>query len=437
MTKTPYKTHLLAAAAVAALAVPASAFAAGFQLKEQSVSGQGTSFAGITAGGNGDISSMFFNPANLGLTNGAEVVQTVTAVVPQSELETSRGTRSRALGGSNISGLTSTNDIAQNAAVPAGYIGYAINSRLKIGLSANSPWGLVTAYPENWVGRYHGIRSDLKTYNFTPTIAYHVHPMVTLGAGVQFQYAKAKLSSAIDAGAAVGAPGRFDTIADAVGGDWGYGLTAGVLVEPMKGTRIGLSYRSAVKHELEGDLTFATPPGTPAALNARFTKQQITAKLVTPEIVTLGAAHEITPNWAVMADVQWTNWSRFRTLQINASNPAFSSTTDEHWKDTWFYTVGSAYKLSDALTLRAGLAYDKGAVGTDFRTPRIPEQDRYWVSVGVGYQMTESFRVDAAYSHVFVPKADVNLTDTGTRGNLTARYKSSIDIAGVQARITF
>ena len=437
MNRKSFKTHLLAAAAVAAIAAPASAHAAGFQLKEQSVSGQGTSFAGVTAGGNGDASAMFFNPATMGLVKGGQVVQTATGVMPQSKLESASGTRSRALGGSTISGVTSDGDIAQDAIVPSGYIVYSVTDALKVGLSGNSPWGLVTAYPENWVGRYHGIRSSLRTYNFTPTVSYQVHPMLTLGAGVQFQYAKAKLSSGIDAGASVRRPGAFDTIGDAVGDDWGWGITAGALIEPMKGTRIGLSYRSAVKHELEGNLTFATPPGTPGALAAQFQTQKIKAKLVTPEVVNFGLVQDITPNWAVMADIQWTNWSRFRTLRINAANAAFSSSTDENWNDTWFYALGTTYKVNDALTLRTGVAFDKGAVDTEFRTPRIPEQDRYWVSIGAGYKVTEAFQIDAAYSHVFVPGADINLIDTGTRGNLTAKYKSSIDIIGVQARLSF
>ncbi|WP_448190553.1 OmpP1/FadL family transporter [Azospirillum sp. sgz301742] len=435
MTRKSLKTSLLVA--VAAIAAPMSVHAAGFQLKEQSVSGQGTSFAGVTAGGNGDASAMFYNPAAMGLVKGGQFVQTVTGVLPRSKLESASGTRSRALGGTNISGVASDSDIAQDAIVPSGYIVYSISDALKVGLSANGPWGLVTDYPENWVGRYHGIRSDLRTYNFTPTVSYQVNPMLTLGAGVQIQYAKAKLSSAIDAGAGVRRPGAFDAIGDAVGDDWGWGFTAGALVEPMKGTRIGLSYRSAVKHMLEGDLSFSTAPGTPGALAAQFQTQKITSKLVTPEVAGFGLVQDITPDWAVMADVQWTNWSRFGTLRINAANPAFSSTTEEHWHDTWFYALGTTYKVNDALTLRTGVAFDKGSVDTEFRTPRIPEQDRYWVSIGAGYKVTEALQIDAAYSHVFVPSADIALTDTGSRGNLTAKYKGSIDIIGVQARFSF
>lgn len=436
---TPSRRTRVAAATIAitALAAPATALAAGFALKEQSVSGQGTSYAGVTAGANGDASSMFFNPATMGLVKGGQFVQTFAGVMPTSKLESASGTRTRALGGSAISGVTTDDDIAQDAVVPSGYLVYSITDALKVGISGNGPWGLVTAYPENWTGRYHGIRSDLRTYNFMPAVSYQISPMITVGAGLQIQYARAKLSSGIDAGAAVGLPGRFDVIGDAVGGDWGWGATAGVLIEPMKGTRIGLAYRSAVKHELTGDLTFAVGAGTPAALAARFTKQDIAAKLVMPEIASIGFVHELSPEWSVMADVQWTNWSRFRTLRVEAANPALSSTTEEHWKDTWFYALGTSYAVSDALVLRSGVAYDKGAVGTDYRTPRIPENNRFWISVGAGYKLSDSVQLDAAYSHVFVPGTDEALVEASSRGNLIARYKSRIDIVGVQGRLSF
>ncbi|AWU93309.1 OmpP1/FadL family transporter [Azospirillum ramasamyi] len=438
------RTRLMTAAAALAVTAPiataSTAFAAGFALKEQSVSGQGTAYAGVTAGGNGDASSMYYNPATMGLVSGIEAVQTATGIIVKSKVESASATRARQLGGTAISGNASPGDIAQDAIVPAGYFVYSINDDLKVGLSANGPWGLVTDYGDSWIGRYHGIRSDLRTYNFVPTVSYRINPMITIGGGVQIQYAKAKLSQSSDFGASrLGRPGALDVKSDVTGDDWGWGVSLGALIEPMKGTRIGVGYRSAVKHTLKGNISFT---GLPPALAGALPSQSANADLITPEIASLGLYHEVNDRWAVMADVQWTNWSRFKELRVNIANPALTSVTEEHWKDTWYYALGTSYKVTDKLTLRGGIAFDKGAVDVEFRTPRIPEQNRYWVSVGAGYQVTDSLRVDAAYSHVFVPKASVNLTDDLTgpeagRGNLTAEYKNSIDLIGLQAKFTF
>ncbi|HYG85627.1 MAG TPA: outer membrane protein transport protein [Azospirillum sp.] len=427
MIRNSLKTHLLAAAAVAALAAPITAHAAGFQLKEQSVSGQGTSFAGVTAGGNGDASAMFFNPAAMGLVQGNEIVGSLTGILPYSKIENARATRAQAVGGTPIVGNANPGDAGQDALLPAGYGVYSLNPDVKLGLAVTAPWGLITKYPGNWVGRYHGITSDLQTINIQPTVSYRVAPTLTVGGGLQFQRAKARLTGANDAG-------LFDIYNDLEGDDWGWGGVAGVMFEPAKGTRLGLSYRSAVKHELSGDVSFSGAPFTIPTTGAH-------AKLVTPEIVSFGAYQDITDRWAVMADVTWTNWSRFRELAVFLNNGT-TNITEERWKDSWFFSVGTSYKVTDALTLRGGVAYDKSPIPDEFRTPRIPDEDRFWVSIGAGYKVTEALQLDAAYTHIFVRDSTLNLTDDFSlpergRGNLSGKYKNHVDIIGVQARYSF
>lgn len=440
MSAQTLRNRLLTAAAALAVGAPMPVLAAGFALKEQSVSGQGTAYAGVTAGGNGDASAMFYNPAAMGLVSGNQVVQTATGVFISTKAQDVSATRARGLGGTAISGSRDVGDIGQDAMIPAGYFVYSVNDDLKLGLSANGPWGLVTNYGDNWAGRYHGIRSDLRSYNFAPTVSYKINPMITLGGGVQIQYVKAKLSQASDFAVRVGrTPGSLDVVSDVVGDDWGWGLNFGVMVEPMKGTRIGAAYRSAVKHTLTGNVSFS---GLPAALAPLLPGQSASADLTTPDIASLGIYHEVTDRWAVMADLQWTNWSRFHELRVNVANPALSSVTEEKWKDTWFVALGTSYKLTDDITLRGGVAFDKSSVDSQYRTPRIPEQNRYWISFGAGYRFNETLTVDAAYSHLFIPDTSVSLTDnlTGSnsgRGNLNVNYKSSIDLLGVQAKISF
>ena len=116
--------------------------------------------------------------------------------------------------------------------------------------------------------------------------------------------------------------------------------------------------------------------------------------------------------------------------------------TDENWDDSWFFALGAAYKWNEKLTLRAGVAYDQTPVSDQYRTPRIPDEDRYWVSIGAGYQFTDSIRTDIGYSHIFANKAKLNLRDnlTGSdafRGNLTADYRAHVDVIALQTKITF
>ncbi len=123
-------------------------------------------------------------------------------------------------------------------------------------------------------------------------------------------------------------------------------------------------------------------------------------------------------------------------------NPAQpDNVTEENWTDTWFAAVGATWKATDTLTFRAGVAYDKSPVTDANRTPRIPDSDRYWVAAGATYAPRSWISFDLALTHIFMPNASVDQTTGGTdntlRGNLNARYDSSIDIIVFGGRIKF
>ncbi|HYD31955.1 MAG TPA: outer membrane protein transport protein, partial [Azospirillaceae bacterium] len=207
MNGTFHKVSLPACAAIGALLAASSSWAAGFALRDQSASGLGTAFAGGTAGATDDASGIFFNPAVIGLLPGSEVSASATFIAPQSKLHDGRAARAAALGGSTISGPSSTGDAAEDALVPAGYGVWAASPDLRFGLAVTSPWGLVTEYDDNWIGRYHGIHSELLTVNVNPVVAYRLAPRLTVAGGVQVQYATADLSQAVDVGGILAAMG--------------------------------------------------------------------------------------------------------------------------------------------------------------------------------------------------------------------------------------
>ncbi len=75
----------LGSAALAALAGAPSAEAGGFAIREQSAYGQGSSFAGIAAGGS--LSSMFWNPATLAGVSVFELEGVASGVFPDSDVD--------------------------------------------------------------------------------------------------------------------------------------------------------------------------------------------------------------------------------------------------------------------------------------------------------------------------------------------------------------
>lgn len=440
---------VLAAAAAMSLAATGSSVAAGFAIKEQSPAALGNAFAGATAEA-GDISYMFFNPAGLTRHDGTQALSGISYIAPRSEPGSVSGST---IAGVPIGGGSGGGDISENAFVPVLYGMHSLSDRLKLGVGLNAPFGLETDYEPGWAGRYHALNSQLTTINLNPAVAYRVTERVSLGAGLQVQYVDTDLSNAIDfgsIGALAGIPGAVPTQQDGrvevEGDDIGVGFNLGALVSLDSGTRLGFAYRSQVAHSIEGDADFRLDSaGVGAALRGatgQFTDTGAQADLTLPDMLSFGVYHEITPQWAIMAEAQYTRWSKFDDLVITFDNPAQDpSLTEENWEDVWFGAVGVTYRPQPALALRFGVAYDESPIPDSTRTPRIPANDRQWVAIGASYEANNWLTVDAGYTHIFVDDSRISLDagDPGNtfRGDLDASFDNAIDIATIQAIMRF
>jgi long-chain fatty acid transport protein len=438
-----------AVVAISLLAAGGSAQAAGYAIKEQSTTAQGTAFAGATASA-ADVTYMFFNPAALGWVEKIEFAAVATLAAPKLELE--RSSASTILG-TPISGRTTEDDIGENVVVPAFYAALPLPAGLRAGLGVNVPFGLETNYSRGWVGRYHGVKSELVTLNVNPALAWRPVDWLSAGVGFQAQYADGTLTSAVDFGT-IGAvsgipgsvPGGQDGFARTEGDDWAYGWNAGAIVEPLAGTRLGVAYRSEIEHTLRGDADFSGDAAGIADIirgsTSAFTDTDADLSVTTPASLSFGVHQDLTERVAVMAEAQWTDWSVFDQLTIKFDNPAQpDSVTEEEWRDTWFFALGTTFRATDELTLRAGVAYDQTPVKDKFRTPRIPDGDRYWLSLGAGWRPLAWLDIDAAFTYIDLEDTHVRLaaSDTGStfRGNLDADYRSYIILLGLSARMRF
>ncbi|MBE9553115.1 MAG: TonB-dependent receptor, partial [Proteobacteria bacterium] len=218
-------------------------------------------------------------------------------------------------------------------------------------------------------------------------------------------------------------------IGEVTGDDWGYGVTLGILAELSDSTRLGLGYRSQIKHTLEGDFTVA----------GGFV-DTVSADLTTPDQVTAGFYHDISEQFAIMGEVGWTGWNSFDEIRIVGDTIGTVSVTPEDWDNSWFYGLGATWRANEKLTLRSGIAFDQSPVPDNRRTPRIPDEDRTWVSLGLNYSLSPAISIDAGYTHIFVSDPVVNLAagyTTPAAPALTATYEASVDIVALSATFRF
>lgn len=440
-------TALLAASGLVSLFLIGDAAASGFQLREQSGTGQGTSFAGMTAGGE-DISAMYFNPAALGRYSGNRVLATASRIVPKSTFKDGVATRSS---GVAISGSPTHGDAGKDATLPAMYAmwdprksGIAGLERLRFGLAVNVPWGLETEYGSDWLGRYHATQSAIQTLAIAPTASFDLGSGFTLGASVVAQRIEAKLGKAVNVNQILTTGG--DAFSMLYGNDEGAvgGRFGALWTSPGGGTNLGVAYHTELRHTLKGEAKFFSAPAALVANNL-LRDTTIETRVALPEIASFGFQQRIWEGFTLAGEASWTRWSKVQELRIKFASGRADDVTPLKWKDTMFVALGAIWKPSQSgpWTLRFGVAHDETPVPDADRTPRIPDQDRTWFSAGASYEWG-ALGFDLGYSYIVAKPARVMLSDTGAttdpnrfRGNLNGTFDAKVHIFTGQARLAF
>ena len=452
----PIRT-VIATAVTAALVTltSAGAHAAFFQLAENSPAALGNAFAGGAAIAE-DASTVWYNPAGLTRLNGTQFVVGGYFIKPSLEFDKTSANRATALGGGAISGGNG-GDAGENAIVPNFYYAQRLNEGLTFGVGLNVPFGLATDYDDDWVGRYHANRSEIRTININPALGYKVSDALSLGAGISYQKIEAELTQAVDFGslcalggapfAGCAAPGANDGSASVEADDDAWGFNLGTLWQAGEATRIGLAYRSKTKYTLKGTFDVTAPSALAASAGSSvggIVYSGAQAHVTLPETLSLSAHHVLTPHWTVMGDITRTRWSRLPELRIDFDSSQTDAVTTLDLKDVNRYSVGVNYAPNSTWTYRAGVAIDQTPTPNEIaRTPRLPDEDRLWLAFGFGYKSSDAVSFDVSYGYIKVDDAAINKSagapggEHFLRGSLVGNYEADTHILTGQVNWKF
>lgn len=432
--------------------------AAAFQLKENSAKGLGRAFAGSTSAWD-DASVVATNPASMRLLNGRQFQADLSAISFSAKMEDIYSARNAgptgAGKGSPISGGNG-GDAGMIAPVPAAYfhVPFGENDNMHFGLSLTAPFGFKTDYDRNWVGRYHGTKTDLKAVDLGAAFSYDVNPYVSFGASVFVEHLTIELGQAVDFGAVAfsaskGAsaglgivPGSADGSSTIEGNNNAVGYVIGGTFSPTENTNIALSYRSKVEHKITGGKARFDVPGNVEALLhlkalGQFVDTSGKATVTLPASATLSVTHKINDRWMVMGDVSRTAWApAFDTVTVDFASNQADSVLAFKYKDTTFGSLGTEYKLSDTITLRGGVAYDESPTSYAHRDVRVPDVTRKWLSFGLGWTPKENTEFNFGYTHLFTNEPAINAT-TATGNVLQGKYKVAGDILAASINYKF
>ena len=435
-----------------------SADASGFQIRENSVKNMGRANAGTTVAW-GDASVVLNNPAAMSNLDKTTFQADVTVIDLTADFD---GTGTSAVGSPLHGG--NGGDPGEATAVPAIAAVFPLSGSLDnvtLGASISAPFGLKTDYDPDWVGRYSAITSDVKTIDLTLSAAIAFSEKLSVGVGVIYQHADVTLSNAVDFGTQLCAlsapvvpgvsncavpaypfhPESSDALATVKGDDNDWGFVFGVQFQPTDNVAIGYSHRTEIHHTLTGNATFdhsdVRVPATFAALGVHaYDNGPIWANLDTPSTDTVSVLWNVNDSFRVMADAQLTGWSSLEAVDIYRNGGAQLAHEPFNWDDTMFYSLGGEWDLSDAFTFRAGVGFDETPTNDAARTPRLPDNDRTVFSLGMTWNASEAFSVDAAYMRVQIDTPSVNtVSSSGSR--LVGDFDGHADLLGVSAQYRF
>lgn len=426
------KLNVLIGAAM--LGISGFATAAGFALIEQSASGMGNAYAGGAASAD-DASTIFFNPAGMSRLNGKQIMVAGHLIKPSAKFSDTGSTPAAFQTSNNGNG----GDAGGLAFVPNAYFAMEINPQTRFGVGINAPFGLQTEYDDNWIGRFQAKKSKIEAINLNPSVSYDINPTVALGAGLNYQHITGELTSAVNYSAAAGGAlgPNLEGVTTIKGSDAAWGYNFGALFTLSPETRVGLAYRSKIKYDLSGTISFSNVPG-PLAANPLVANGDVKLPITMPDSFSLSTLHQLNNMWDVMADATWTGWSVLQELKIDRSNGTNVLTVQERWKNTWRFSVGTNYHYNEQWTARAGIAVDEAPVSDAYRTARIPDNDRTWISLGGQYKASQQSTFDFGYAHLFVKDSTIaDMQAAQGKGNLVGTYSNSVDILSVQYAYNF
>ncbi|KQW82352.1 OmpP1/FadL family transporter [Brevundimonas sp. Root1279] len=415
-----------AGVAVAALvsAVAAPAMAGSFYLQEQSARGAGRAYSG--EGADRGVASMWWNSAAIA-RSGREASVGLHGLLLRSTVENA-GSSITYPGGitAPVRGLDRANDPIESGLAPNFAVATPIGDRFAVGLSIAAPYNFTTKYAPASFARYDALTSELRTVDAGLTAAMQVTDWLDVGVGLDAQHVDAKLTSALPNLS----PALPDGHSSLEGDGWDFGWNAGAQAHFGK-LDLGLSYRSSIEHELDGDIAISGLLGPLAGANV---ESEGVAAFNTPWFATVSARYAVNDRLTLNAQVNRIGWSEFDAIRV--SYPTGGDTIAQNYTDVTTGAVGFDYQATDRVTVRGGVGYDPTPTRDDERTARIPDADRWLFSAGSSIKASESATIDLGLTYIAFSDTEIHSDRTfysGTPAATTSHLRGDVTGYGVVA----
>jgi len=314
-------------------------------------------------------------------------------------------------------GPTFTSDDSGESFAPLGSFVRPINEDWYFGFTV-----LGSAFSEDfgsdWVGRYFIQEYDLINLNAFPSIAYKINEQWSVAASLSVQYTTYEQTKAVP-----NDPGLPDGQLTVDADGFAAGFATSAMYQLSDKTRFGLTYRSEIDADIDGNGNFSgLGPITESLLDMAGllgAKVNITSR--TPQGVTVGAYHEFDDGGAIAVDVVWIDFSRFVLSEIFVNGDQIVENSIKY-DDIWAISLGYTRPISERWAVGIGGFLVDDMVDDENRTLTLRLDDIWALGVGVEWHWTETRSLFGTFNYIQLGDAPVTSPDIPGIGAVTGVY---------------
>ena len=405
---TTQKTAMLGLLLACVLAAAAPTWAGGLYLYEIGSPDVGLAAAGYAARGQ-DAATAFTNPAGMTRLKQPSLMAGVQPMYLHFDFSPDDST--------TVAGDSGDS----NGWMPAGGIFYVhpVNDKLALGVAMTGYFGLALDYQDDWVGRYYVKEVTLQAAGVQPAIAWKVNDQLSIGAGAAVLYGILEDKMAVNR--------VLDSLPDGElklkDEDWTVQFNLGVLYEPAKGTRLGLTYLSAADLNFSDQADF-NDFGPILEERLGSAGRKIDLGMTMPQAVMFSVYHEVNDRLALMANLGWQDWSEFGKVDVSISDTSVDLTTDLDYNDTWHVALGAQYRVTEPWLLSAGIAYDSSMLDEDAVVPSLPVGEQWRFALGSRYDWSKDLTLGTAYELAWGGDLDMDVERGPLAGRVSGTYEN-------------
>jgi len=402
-----------------ALLIPGRAPAGGLALYEIATADVGLASAGWAARAQ-DPATLLKNPAGMSLLEGnqfqggAQLLQAGLGFTPSA--------------GTTVDGNSGGNPVGVLPALSMFYV-HGLGEDVKVGLGIFSNFGLAMSYDSGWVGRYYALNNTLLGLSIMPALSYRINEQLSIGVAANVMIGYLNYSAAINNRDTILNPNAPDGQMAMNDTTVGAGGNVGLLYEPKKGTRFGVTYYSQVKLNFGAVPTFtglSGPLGT-ALQNGGHLTNELDLGVTVPQSVMVSSYHEFTERWAMMLDFGWQNWNQFGKVEIGltGSPVALNTTTSLDYQDTYHVALGNRYRINQTWLINSGFAWDSSMIKGQNYTVSLPVGQAFRFGLGAEWQATPTLNVAFSYELAYGGDLPVNQNRGPLAGAVVGQFPST------------